>query len=73
MTDLLPPEEVTPEVLCRNYGSQLDNGEFPADLVGTIVEPTVLREGREAFFVFHYGEKKFKVTFEHLARVRKIK
>jgi hypothetical protein len=53
------------------YGSQL--GDFPSTILETLTKPTVIREGKEAFLAFKYGSKKFKVTFEQMDRLRRVK
>ncbi len=68
MGEFLDESEVDAGVLCKSYGSQLH--EFPVEILKTLAEPTVIREGKEAFLAFQYGTKKFKVTFEQVDRLR---
>ena len=75
MADVLPVEDVTSDVLseidaslaCSQYAREASG---QTELVEVIVQPTVLRQGKEAFLVFRYGSKRFKVTFEEMNRVR---
>lgn len=66
------PAEIDVTLLCERYGSQLDTLQetLPAGLFETLVTPTTIRDGKEAFLAFRYGTKKYKITFEQVDRLR---
>jgi ABC-type uncharacterized transport system ATPase subunit len=60
-------EEVTALMVAEHYASQVET--LPEN-IKMLIQPTAIRDGKEAFLVFGYDEKRFKVTFEEVQRVR---